>query len=74
MGFLPRQLEGVQVVAAHARTQEHERARGQGVDDTSTSCTEVWELADEICNGKLTDEETKATQTKPHPDAPNSEA
>ena len=32
------------------------------------------EVADEICNGKLTDEETKATQTKPHPDAPNSEA
>lgn len=43
MGFLPRQLEGVQVVGAHARTKEHERARGQGVDDKSTGGTEVWE-------------------------------
>lgn len=32
------------------------------------------EVADEICNGKLNDPETKESHTKPHPDAPNSEA
>ena len=32
------------------------------------------EVADEICNGKLNDPETKETHTKPHPDAPTSEA
>lgn len=31
------------------------------------------EVADEICNGKLNDPETKESHTKPHPDAPNSE-
>ena len=34
---------------------------------------ESWDVANEICNSKLADEELKATHTKPHPDAPNNE-